>query len=165
MAGSHEQYKPFPKTIFGDVSALMIRNMPRVARPFFEPDFDVILQADWEAKIQQMAKLAIRKDIAEQIRMVGGVPTWTNVFFQHILDVSGKDHMLEVWTNFEAYIHGGVSIAPYREQLHRFLPSDHITYWEVYNASEGYFATQYEIGGDDMLLLLDNGAYYEFLPM
>lgn len=165
MAGSHEPYKPFPKTILGDVSALMVRNMPKVARPFIEPDFDVILQPDWEAKIKQMTRLAIRPDIASQIRMVGGVPTWTNVFFQHILEESGKDNMLEVWHNFEAYIHGGVSIAPYREQLHRFLPSDQVIYWEVYNASEGYFATQYEIGGDDMLLLLDNGVYYEFLPM
>ena len=165
MAGSHQPYKLFPKTTLGDVSALMIKNMPKVARPFFEPDFDVILQADWEAKIQQMTQLAIRPDIANQIRMIGGVPTWTKVFFQQILDESGKENILDVWTNFEAYIHGGVSIAPYREQLHQYLPSDNVTYWEVYNASEGYFATQYEVGGDDMLLLLDNGTYYEFLPM
>ena len=165
MAGSHQPYKLFPKTTLGDVSALMIKNMPKVARPFFEPDFDVILQADWEAKIQQMTQLAIRPDIANQIRMIGGVPTWTKVFFQQILDESGKENILDVWTNFEAYIHGGVSIAPYREQLHQYLPSDNVTYWEVYNASEGYFASQYEVGGDDMLLLLDNGTYYEFLPM
>jgi len=165
MAGSHQPYAPFPQTTFGDVSALMVKNMPKVARPFFEPDFDVILQPDWELKIKQMAQLAIRKDIADQIRMVGGVPTWTNVFFKHILEESGKENMLQVWKNFEVYIHGGVSIGPYREQLHRFLPSKSVTYWEVYNASEGYFATQYDVDEDDMLLLLDNGVYYEFLPM
>lgn len=165
MAGSNEQYAPYPETIYGDVSALMIKNMPYVARPFFEPDIDVVLQPDWEAKIGEMVAVATRPDVAQQIKMVGGVPTWTIVFFRHILEQTGKAHMLDVWTNFETYIHGGVSLAPYREQLQALLPSDQVNYWEVYNASEGYFASQYELGGDDMLLLLDNGTYFEFLPV
>lgn len=164
MAGSNDHYKPFPETIYGDVSALMVKNMPYVARPFFEPDIAVVLQPDWESKIGEMVEVATRPGIAEQIKMVGGVPTWTIVFFRHILEQSGKNHMLEVWKNFETYIHGGVSLAPYREQLKELLPSDQVNYWEVYNASEGYFASQYELGGDDMLLLLDNGTYFEFLP-
>ncbi len=163
MAGSHQKYKPHLNTIYGDVSALMIRSMPKVARPFFEPDFDIVLSDDWESKIKVMAEVAIRE--SKHIRMVGGVPTWIIVFFRQILEMSGKEHMLEVWPNFEAYIHGGVSIAPYREQLYRFLPSPDITYQEVYNASEGYFASQLEKDQDDMLLLLDNGVYYEFIPM
>ena len=104
MAGSHQRYKPHLDTIYGDVSALMIRSMPKVARPFFEPDFDVVLSDDWESKIKIMAEVAIKE--AKHIRMVGGVPTWIIVFFRHILELSGKEHMLEVWPNFEAYIHG-----------------------------------------------------------
>lgn len=165
MAGNHARYKPGLNTIYGDVSALMVRNMPMIAKPFFEPDFDIILRDDWESKIQLMAEIACRKDVAPQIRMVGGVPTWILVFFRHILEISGKSNMLEVWPNFEAFIHGGVSMAPYWEQFQRMLPSPKVSYVEVYNASEGYFATQCDLDQDDMLLLLKNGVYYEFLPM
>ncbi|MEO1626821.1 MAG: GH3 auxin-responsive promoter family protein [Bacteroidota bacterium] len=165
MAGNHHPYQLNQRTIYGDVSALMIRDMPRVARPFFEPDFDIVLRDDWESKIQLMAQIAIDEEVASEITMVGGVPTWVIVFFRHILEQSGKDHMLEVWPNFEAYIHGGVNISPYMEQLKRYLPADHVTYFEVYNASEGYFGSQYSLDSKDMLLLLDNGVYYEFLPM
>lgn len=165
MGGNYAKYKPGLDAICGDVSSLMIRNMPKVARPFFEPDFDIIFRDDWESKIQLMAEVACRKDIAPQIRLVGGVPTWIVVFFRHILEVSGKSNILEVWPNFEVYIHGGVSMAPYWEQFRQFLPSEKVNSIEVYNASEGYFATQLDMNQDDMLLLLKNGVYYEFLPM
>ncbi|MEL6864515.1 MAG: GH3 auxin-responsive promoter family protein [Bacteroidota bacterium] len=165
MAGNHKVYDPSLDTIYGDVSALMVRNMPFVARPFFEPDFDIVLRDDWESKIQLMAEVACRPDVAPQITMVGGVPTWVVVFFRHILERSGKDNILEVWPNFEAYIHGGVNIAPYQEQLRRFLPSDEVTYLDVYNASEGYFGSQLSLDSKEMLLLLDNGVYYEFMPL
>ncbi len=165
MAGNHDRYPDNPETIYGDVSALMIRNMPKIALPFFEPDLDIVLRDDWESKIKLMAEVACREDVAPLIRMVGGVPTWIIVFFRHILEHSGKSNILEVWPNFELYIHGGVSMAPYREQFQHFLPSEQVNYFEVYNASEGYFATQPNIGEQDMLLLLNNGVYYEFLPM
>ncbi len=164
MAGNHNYYKPNSKTIYGDVSALMVRNMPKVARPFFEPDFDIVLRDDWESKIELMVDVAISEEVAPMIRMVGGVPTWVIVFFRHILERSGKSNILEVWPNFEAYIHGGVNIGPYRDQLRQLLPSDEVIFLEVYNASEGYFGSQLDVKEDDMLLLLDNGVYYEFLP-
>ena len=124
MGGNYSKYKPGLNAIYGDVSALMIRHMPKVARPFFEPNFDIVFQDDWETKIQLMAEVACNKDIAPQIRMVGGVPTWIVVFFRHILELSGKSNILEVWPNFEVYIHGGVSMTPYWEQFQRFLPSE-----------------------------------------
>ncbi len=165
MGGTWDLYKPHLKTIYGDVSALMMKNMPWVGRPFFEPNFEMCFMKDWEEKIEQMAKVALDEKIRKQVTMVGGVPTWTNVFFRKILDLSGEAHMLDVWPNFEGYIHGGVSILPYKEQLHRFFPSEQVRFVEVYNASEGYFATKLEHDSDDMLLLLDNGVYYEFMPM
>ena len=165
MAGNHHPFNLNPSTIYGDVSALMIRQMPLVARPFFEPDFNIVLQDDWEEKIEMMAQRALHPDVAPEITMVGGVPTWVIVFFRHILEISGKSNMLEVWPNFEAYIHGGVSLAPYMSQFKSLLPSEKVSYFEVYNASEGYFGAQYSPGSKDMLLLLDNGVYYEFLPM
>ncbi len=165
MAGNHSVYKPGLKTIYGDVSALMVKNMPKIARPFMEPDFDIVFRDDWESKIKLMVEVACKPDIGPMIKMVGGVPTWTIVFFRHILEHSGKSNMLEVWPNFEVYIHGGVNIEPYRKQFARFLPSDKVKYFEVYNASEGYFGTKLNLNDDDMLLLLNNGVYYEFIPM
>lgn len=165
MGGSYQQYKPESPTIFGDVSALMIKNMPIVARAFFEPDFEISLMAEWEEKIKKMVDVATDQKIASEVTMVGGVPTWVIVLFRQLLERTGKKNILEVWPNFEAFIHGGVSIEPYREQLSYFLPSDKVNFHEVYNSSEGYFATQFMKNDDDMLLLLNNGVYYEFLPI
>ncbi len=165
MSGSLHQYEPYPKTTFGDVSALMIKNMPYVARPFFEPAIDVCLLPEWEEKLFKMADVATQPEIAKQVTMIGGVPTWVLVFFRHILEKTGKEHMLAVWPAFEAYIHGGVSLLPYKKELNRYLPSDQVSYRQVYNASEGYFGTQILDGDDDMLLLMDNGVYYEFMPL
>ncbi len=162
MGGSFKTYPRNEMTKIGDVSAIMIHNMPRVAYPFITPDFEVALLDDFEEKIGRMAEIVSKE---KDLVTIGGVPTWTIVLFKKILELTGKDNMLEVWPNLQAYIHGGVSFLPYREQFRKYLPSDSISYIEVYNASEGFFAAMNDIGSDDMLLLLDNGVYYEFVPM
>ena len=162
MGGSINPFAPFPQTKIGDVSAIMIEHMPSVAKPFCTPDFETALMQNFEEKIERLAQiLSVEKDMW----MIGGVPTWTVVLFRRILEITGKKHMLEVWPQLEAYVHGGVSFTPYKEQFQQFLPSDKFIYQEIYNASEGYFAIQNDFKDDDMLLLLDNGIYYEFLPM
>jgi hypothetical protein len=161
MGGSLSRFEPFPKSIVGDVSAVMISQMPFFVRPFFTPDFETALMPDFEKKIERMAGICSREDVV----MLGGVPTWTVVLFRRILELTGKQNMLEVWPNLQAYIHGGVSFTPYREQFRKFFPSEKVSYQEIYNASEGYFAIQNDFTAKDMLLLLDNGVYYEFLPM
>ena len=161
MGGNLKQYEGFPKTYFGDVSAVMIDQMPAVAKPFFTPDFETALLPDFEEKIERMARMCSQEDVV----MIGGGPTWTVVLFRRILEVTGKKNMLEVWPNFQLYIHGGVSFTPYREQFKKFFPSENTDYQEIYNASEGYFGIQNDLRNDDMLLLLDNGVFYEFLPM
>jgi hypothetical protein len=140
---------------------VMISQMPFFVRPFFTPDFETALMPDFEKKIERMAGICSREDVV----MLGGVPTWTVVLFRRILELTGKQNMLEVWPNLQAYIHGGVSFTPYREQFRKFFPSEKVSYQEIYNASEGYFAIQNDFTAKDMLLLLDNGVYYEFLPM
>ena len=161
MGGNIEHFAPYPKTMRGDVSAIMMEHMPWVAKPFFTPSFEVALMDDFEGKIEAMARITSQEDLV----MAGGVPTWTIVLFRKILEITGKENILEVWPNFQGYIHGGVSFTPYKSQFQQFLPGNNTTYIEVYNASEGYFAIQNETDSDDMLLLLDNGVYYEFLPM
>jgi hypothetical protein len=162
MGGSLHTYDQYPRTTIGDVSAIMTHNMPFVGRPFFAPDIKTALLSDWEEKLE---KLAIAGANEPNIVMIGGVPTWTIVLFRRILELTGKSNMLEVWPHFQAYVHGGVSFTPYRKQFQAFLPSEKISYQEIYNASEGYFAAQDDFNRDDMLLLLNNGIYYEFLPM
>lgn len=162
MGGSLSRYEAYPSTIIGDISAIMTAHMPLVGRPFFTPDLETALLSDWEEKLERLA-LAGAQD--PNIVMIGGVPTWTVVLFRRILEITGKDNMLEVWPDFQGYIHGGVSFTPYRKQFEAFFPSAAVSYQEIYNASEGYFAAQDQFADDGLLLLLNNGIYYEFLPM
>ena len=161
MGGSLDNYAPNPMTKFGDISAVMLYNMPFLGRPFYTPDFHTALLPDWDEKIDRMVEICTKEDVA----MFGGVPTWTIVLFRKMLEVTGKSNMLEIWPDVQAYIHGGVGFEPYRNQFKEFIPSDDFTYLEVYNASEGYFAIQNDLKSNDMLLLLDNSVFFEFMPM
>jgi hypothetical protein len=161
MGGSLKEYSENKETLIGDVSAIMLNNMPFYAKYFHAPSVDIALMSEWESKIEKMAHHIIK----ENMTSISGVPTWTIVLFRRILELSGKKNILEIFPNFELYMHGGVSFTPYQEQFRSFLPSDTVQYREIYNASEGFFGSQYGKDDDGMLLLLDNGVYYEFLPM
>ena len=160
MGGSLLPFEPYPKTMIGDVSAFMLQNIPSVGRPFYAPDFDTALMSNWDEKIERMAHILTKENMV----LLAGVPTWTIILLRRVLELSGKKNLLEVWPNVETYIHGGVNFEPYREQFQQLLPSSHINYQEIYNASEGFFAIQDNFESDDMLLLLDNGIFYELLP-
>lgn len=162
MGGSLSAFEPHPATMVGDVSAIMIQHMPWVARPFFIPDVETTLLPNWEEKLEKLARAGAR---TANVVMIGGVPTWTVVLFRRILELTGKSNMLEVWPRFQVYTHGGVSFTPYRQQFQSFFPSPAVDYQEIYNASEGFFAVQDVLGEEGMLLLLNNGIYYEFIPM
>ena len=116
---------------------------------------------EWEEKLDMITKETIKENVTN----FAGVPSWNLVLINHILEVTKKNNLLEIWPNLELFTHGGVSFTPYREQFQRVIPSDSMNYMEVYNASEGFFALQNEPEKDDMLLMLDYGVYYEFIPM
>ena len=160
MGGSFIDHEFKASIVIGDVSAIMLDNLPLWSRYYFKPDFKIAFNPNWEVKIEDMAN----KIIHEDIRFMGGVPSWSSVLFNKMLSITGKEHILEIWPNFELFIHGGVNFGPYLQQFKRFFPSEDVHYREVYNASEGYFATTYTHGDDDMLLLTDNGMFYEFIP-
>ena len=121
---------------------------------------EVTLNPNFEEKIEQIAQITIK----ENVTSLAGVPTWNIVMAKRILEITGKDNLLEVWPNLEFYGHGGVSFKPYREQFQKLIPSDNMYYLENYNASEGYFGLQDQSDSEDLLLMLDYGIYYEFLP-
>lgn len=147
--------------IIGDVSAILLDKMPMVGKPFYTPDSEIALLPDWEQKIDLIAKHCLNEDVV----MFAGVPTWTIVLFNKMLDMTGKSNMREIWPNVKTYLHGGVGFDPYVEQFRKFIPYDDMEYYEVYNASEGYFAVQDRLKEKGMLLLLDNSVYYEFIPL
>jgi hypothetical protein len=162
MAGCWNHFEAHSKTKIGDVSAIMIDRMPNIGKPFLAPDFETALMEDFEEKIERTARLSSQMP---DIVSIAGVPTWVMVLFKRVLELTGKSNILEVWPEFQFYIHGGVSFTPYRSQFEELLPSDQVSYQEIYNASEGYFGIQNDLKERDMLLLLANGVYYEFIPM
>lgn len=160
LGGSH-QINALGKTSSGDLSAIIVQNLPFWAEYHRFPDIELTLNPNFEEKIEKIAHLGL----TENITSLSGVPTWNVVLAKRMLEISGKSNLLEIWPNLEFYFHGGVSFKPYREQFKQLIPSDTMYYLENYNASEGYFAIQDLPDSDEMLLMLDYGIYYEFMPM
>lgn len=164
IGGSHQvnQLSTDSDSFFGDLSAVMLQNMPFYGNLVRTPDLSIALMDEWEEKIERMANAVIH----ENVTSIAGVPTWTIVLIKRIFEITGKDNLADVWPNLELYIHGGVSFTPYREQFQRLIRSPKMKYQETYNASEGFFAAQDVIGSDEgMLLFLHHGIFYEFMPM
>lgn len=146
---------------FGDLSAIIIENMPFWADFSSAPKQETALMSEWETKMEAI----INETIHENITSLVGVPSWMLVLLNKVLEKTGKDHILEVWPNLEVYFHGGVNFNPYREQYKKLIPKKDFKYYETYNASEGFFALQDKNGSYDLLLMLDYGIFYEFIPM
>lgn len=161
MAGSVHHFPNNTKAIYGDISAITLNNLPPFSRPYYTPDFDTALLYDWEEKLHKMVKICSE----EQVAMIAGVPSWTLILFQKMLEYKGVTSMEDIWKEASIYIHGGVGFEPYRNTFNELFPSGKIDYMEVFNASEGFFAFQNEFENDDLLLLLDHGIFYEFIPL
>ncbi|MEO0311653.1 MAG: hypothetical protein RIQ89_1310 [Bacteroidota bacterium] len=161
LGGSHVINSYNPDSIYGDISAILLEHLPYWAEFNRIPDRHIALLDKWETKIERMAEAAIKENVTN----LSGVPTWIIVLSKKILEQTGKQHLLEVWPNLELYIHGAVNFNPYRSQFRKLIPSDHFHYLETYNASEGFFGIQDQKNTDEMLLMLDYGIYYEFMPM
>ena len=160
LGGSKELYED-NGTFFGDLSAILIDNMPFWAEMSSTPSNRVSLMSEWESKMFAI----IEESIQENVTSLAGVPSWMLVLLNRVLDQTGKSHLFEIWENLEVYFHGGVSFNPYREQYAKLLPRKRFRYYEIYNASEGFFAIQDRNDEQDLLLMLDYGIFYEFIPM
>ena len=144
----------------GDLSAILMQNLPVWARIWQQPGLKTSLLEDWELKINRIANETKNKNITH----ITGVPTWTIVLINKLLEINSKSNLVEIWPNIEFYIHGGVSFEPYRDLFQKLIPSPKMNYIENYNASEGYFGIQDQKNCNDLLLLLSHGIYYEFIP-
>jgi hypothetical protein len=160
LGGSQEIFDN-STSYFGDLSAIIIENMPFWADFSSAPSQEVALMSDWETKMDAI----IDETIDENITSLAGVPSWMLVLLNRVLERSGKDNILEVWPNLEVYFHGGVNFNPYRKQYKKIIPKATFKYYEIYNASEGFFAIQDKDKSKELLLMLDYGIFYEFIPM
>ena len=160
LGGSKKLYKK-NGTSFGDLSAIIIDNMPFWAEFSSTPSSEVSLMSDWEIKMMAI----VNETIHEKVTSLAGVPSWMLVLLHQVLETTGNDHLFQVWNCLEVYFHGGVSFEPYADQYRQILPGDVMKYYEIYNASEGFFAIQDQNHSSELLLMLDYGIFYEFIPM
>ena len=147
--------------MFGDLSAILIDNLPFWAEFSSTPGNKVSLMSNWEYKMQAI----VDETITENVTSLAGVPSWMLVLLNKVLEHTGKHNLFEIWPNLEVYFHGGVSFVPYIDQYHAILPKNQFKYYETYNASEGFFAIQDQNNSSELLLMLDYGIFYEFIPM
>ena len=163
LGGSSEVNEHKKNSYYGDLSTIIIKNLPYWAEYVRTPSIDITLLPDWENKIEKMAQAGAKEDVTN----ISGVPSWNLALLQRILEITGKENMLEVWPNFEMYAHGGVSFTPYREKFKKLFPSENVVYMETYNASEGFIGLQDQFSSEegDLLLMLDYGIFYEFLSL
>lgn len=161
LGGSHSPNLSSNKSLVGDLSAILIENINPLVNLVRVPSKKIALMDEWEAKIEAIANDTIHKNVTN----LSGVPSWFLVLIKHILEKTGKTYLEEVWPNLEVFFHGGVAFTPYREQYNQVIRKSDMRYVETYNASEGYFGTQNDLNDPSMLLMIDYGIFYEFIPL
>ena len=161
VGGSTEVNQFSNKSYYGDLSAIIIKNLPFWVEYKRTPGVEVALMDEWEEKINKMAKITSNENVTN----LAGVPSWTLLLIHKILELKKAKHIHEVWPNLELYMHGGVNFSPYESSFNDIINSkSKLNLIETYNASEGFFGIQDRIEAKDMLLMLDYGIYYEFIP-
>ena len=161
LGGSHAPNYNLKDSLVGDLSAILIENINPLVNFVRVPKKQTALLSDFEVKREQIAKEAMTKNVTN----ISGVPSWMLSVLTCMMEMTGKTHLEEVWPNIEVFFHGGVAFTPYREQYKRLITSPRMHYMETYNASEGFFGIQDDPSDKSMLLMLDYGVFYEFIPM
>ena len=161
LGGSHAPNLNSNHSLVGDLSAILIQNIHPLFNYIRVPSKEIALMSEWESKIEKIAQSTVNVNVTN----LSGVPSWFLVLIKRVLETTGKQTLEEVWPNLEVFFHGGVSFAPYREQYKQIIQSPKMHYVETYNASEGYFGTQNDLSDPSMLLMIDYGIFYEFIPM
>lgn len=161
LGGSHAPNYNQKDSLVGDLSAILIENINPAVNLFRVPKKETALLSDFEEKRDRIAREAMNKNVTN----ISGVPSWMLSVLNRILEISGKEHINDVWPNLEVFFHGGVAFTPYREQYKRIITSPKMHYMETYNASEGFFGLQDDPSDPAMSLMLDYGVFYEFIPM
>lgn len=161
LGGSHAPNYNLKHSLVGDLSAILIENIHPLANFLRVPNKEIALLSDFEEKMERIARSTISKNITN----ISGVPSWMMAVIKRVLEITGAQSLDEVWPNLEIFFHGGVSFAPYRETYQQLIRSPRMQYRETYNASEGFFGVQNDPADPSMMLMLDYGVFYEFIPL
>ncbi len=161
LGGSHTPDNNGKHSLVGDLSAILIEKANPLVSLIRVPEKRIALLSDFEEKMEQIARATVNLDVTS----LSGVPSWMMAVLKRALELKGMDHMADVWPNLEVFFHGGVSFIPYREQYKQLIGSDKMHYMETYNASEGFFGLQNDLNDPAMLLMVDYGVFYEFIPL
>ena len=161
LGGSHSPNYNLPNSLVGDLSAILIENITPMAELFRVPKKATALLSDFEVKRDRIAHETLNKNVTN----ISGVPSWMLSVLVRVLELSGKKHIEDVWPNLEVFFHGGIAFTPYRKQYEEIITSSKMHYMETYNASEGFFGIQNDPSDKSMLLMLDYGVFYEFIPV
>ena len=160
LGGSRKIYEN-NNNYFGDLSAILIDNLPVWAEIISTPNNSISLMDKWDEKIEAI----IEGTLNEDVRSLAGVPSWMLTLLNKLLEKTGKKYIDEIWSNLEVYFHGGVSFNPYRNEFENIISNKEFKFYEIYNASEGFFAIQDSNERNDLLLMLDYGIFYEFISI
>ena len=150
-----------PGVRVGDLSANLIENMNPLANLVRIPSKQVALMEDWVEKLPMLVEASLNANVTN----LSGVPSWFLTVLREVLKKSGKSCIHDVWPNLEVFFHGGIAFEPYRQQYEEICDMSKMHFLDTYNASEGFFAVQSDWDSEAMLLLLDVGVFYEFLPV
>ena len=161
LGGSHAPNYNLPGSLVGDLSAILIENINPVVNLVRVPRKQTALLQDFEVKRDRIAREAMTKNVTN----LSGVPSWMLSVLHRVMELSGKEHLEEVWPNIEVFFHGGVAFTPYRQQYQQLITSPRMHYMETYNASEGFFGLQDDPADKSMLLMIDYDVFYEFKEM
>jgi hypothetical protein len=161
LGGSHAPNYNLKSSLVGDLSAILIENITPLVNLIRVPEKKIALLSDFEEKQEKIARATMDKNVTN----LSGVPSWMLAVVKRVLELKGTDNLAEVWPNLEVFFHGGVAFTPYREQYKRIIPSPKMHYMETYNASEGFFGLQNDPKDPALLLMVDYGVFYEFIPM
>ena len=161
LGGSHSPSPLNRNAHCGDLSAVLLQNLNPLVNLIRVPDKKIILMDEWESKIKAIVESTWKTDV----NSLSGVPSWMLVLIKAVLQKTGSEYLTDVWPNMEVFFHGGVAFTPYREQYKDVIRSSKMHYVETYNASEGYFGTQNDPADPAMLLMIDYGIFYEFIPL
>jgi len=161
LGGSHQPNYNLPGSLVGDLSAILIENINPIANLKRVPKKSTALLSDFEVKRDRIARETLNKNITS----LSGVPSWMLSVLVRVMELTGKTHLEEVWPNLEVFFHGGIAFTPYRPQYEELITKSDMHYMETYNASEGFFGIQSLPTDPAMLLMLDYGTFYEFMPL
>lgn len=161
LGGSHSPNYDVEDSLVGDLSAILIENINPLANLVRVPKKATALLSDFETKRERIARETMNKNVTN----ISGVPSWMLSVLTRVMELTGKTHLEEVWPNLEVFFHGGVAFTPYRKQYEQLITSPNMHYMETYNASEGFFGLQDDPADKSMLLMIDYGVFYEFIPM